>query len=115
MKIAGHNIPNVTQSDLNKKIDSFYISLNEQIPEINEKLKFATGENKRNIEDFKTDVLKMKELVDKLVSIRDSKGIKAKFKYTKFVMVETRKAMYLGIKIARKWKKFDCNIENFPT
>ncbi len=99
---------------MNEKINDFYNLFNEQFPEIEKKIKIAKGENLKRIKEFKEDILRMKEMIDKLNEVKNKKGIRAKLKRTKILMVHSRKAFYLGLKILRKYKKYDSDIRNFP-
>lgn len=113
-KIKGMKIPKISNKDMNTKIYNFYQEFNKQLPEIENKLKISKGKNKEVIKDFYLDIIKMKKFVDDLVEVREKKGIRGKIALTKFVTLTTRKALVHGMKIMRKWKKFDYHIDNFP-
>lgn len=114
MKFRGLEIPNITPLELQKKIEKFDNAISEQLPEINRKLKIAKGENKKQIQDFKNDILKMKKITDKIKKLRNKKGIMGKLKLTKFFIMESRKGMIFSLQMLNKWRKYKGDIKNFP-
>lgn len=114
MKFKGLEIPKITPLELQKRIEKFDNAFSEQLPEIERKLEMAIGENKKQIQEFKNDILEMKKITDKIKKLRNEKGIKGKFKLTKFFMVESRKGMIFSLKMLNKWKKYKGDIKNFP-
>lgn len=107
------NIKVPTKSDLINRMERFEKEYENQYPKILKKISISKGEKKKRILEFKKDVDNMKKMSDKLKSMLYSKGIKGKLIKTKFIMFESKKFLFAMIKILNKYKKEDCDIDNF--
>lgn len=95
------------------KLDEFKKEFNNQYPLIIKKIELSSGNNKERLLEFKKDVEKLKKMSDDSEKILKSKGIRNKFKQTRFIMISSNKYMIFVLKMIKKYKKEDCNIENF--
>jgi len=111
MKFKINKVP--TKSQLLVRLQEFNEEYIKQYLKILEKLKIASGTNKKRIANFKKDVEKLKERADKLKQLLEKKGIRGKLSTTKFYAIDANRYMLTTIKFLSKYKKEDCDIKNF--
>jgi len=91
-------------------LEDFYNEYNKQRPIIDKKLKIAKGNKKQRIEEFSNDLEKLRENSDKL---KDMLLHGSKLSKLKFIMIGSKKRQIEAIRMIRKYKKEDCDIDNF--
>lgn len=110
--IRGIKIP--TKQELAKKIQIFESEYDIQSVKIKEKIKIAKGENLKRILEYKEDLDKLKRMSEEMKMVMNKKGIRGHFSKTKFFMITSKRYLIFCVKMGRKYKKENSDIDNFP-